>query len=151
MLTALGGTGDGRALLVLGLSGENMTRLMAQEPICLDVDTMFVQLVGGRDEAAITAALRAAGLLQPGPGAAPSSDDDVRSEGVAAVIATGRAGDGRPILQLGLSGDNMRWLMGGEVISLDVGTMGLPPMLVLLLGAQDEASARAALRKRGLL
>jgi hypothetical protein len=53
----------GRPLLILGLSGENMTRLMADEPISidlaeLDLAPMQVLLVGGRTEDEITAQLK---------------------------------------------------------------------------------------------
>lgn len=37
MLKARGQTGDGTPLVVIGLSGENMTRLMAKEPIQFDL------------------------------------------------------------------------------------------------------------------
>lgn len=70
MITAAGSTGDGRPMLLLGLSGENMTRLMAGEPIAVDTDTlglpfaglpsMVVTLVGGRTEDAIAADLHRA-------------------------------------------------------------------------------------------
>lgn len=55
MIKAAGTTGDGRPLLVIGLSGENMTRLMANEPILFDaadlgLPEMRVLIVGGRTE-----------------------------------------------------------------------------------------------------
>lgn len=64
------GTRGGKPMLILGLSGENMTRLMAGEPIMLDtaalgLPEMNVVIVGGRTEDAITADLRAHGLLPP--------------------------------------------------------------------------------------
>lgn len=71
MIKASGRDALGRPLLVLGLSGENMTRLMADEPIRLDTGAlglppMTVLIVGGRTEDAITAKLRQHGLLAPG-------------------------------------------------------------------------------------
>ncbi len=72
MIKAVGATGDGQPLLVLGLSGENMTRLMAKEPIVLDLDTLGlpgvrVLIVGGRTEDDILADLRAHNLLGADP------------------------------------------------------------------------------------
>lgn len=37
MIKATGRTGDGRPFVLLGLSGENVTRLMADEPITVDL------------------------------------------------------------------------------------------------------------------
>lgn len=64
MIKALGRHGDGRPLLLLGLSGENMTRLMAGEPITLAMAGVHILLVGGRDETAISEDLKKHGLLQ---------------------------------------------------------------------------------------
>lgn len=68
MIKATGKTGDGRPMVLLGLSGENVTRLMADEPIRFDLaelglPSMVVVIVGGRTEDAITEKLREAGLL----------------------------------------------------------------------------------------
>lgn len=68
MIKATGKTGDGRPMVLLGLSGENVTRLMADEPIQFDLaelglPPMVVVIVGGRTEDAITEKLREAGLL----------------------------------------------------------------------------------------
>ena len=73
MIKAVGRTGLGLPLLILGLSGENMTRLMADEPISFDLadlglPPMRVVIVGGRTEDAITGQLAAHGLL-PNPAA----------------------------------------------------------------------------------
>jgi hypothetical protein len=72
MIKAVGRTGLGRPLLILGLSGENVTRLMADEPISFDLaelglPPMRVVIVGGRTEDAITEQLAEHGLL-PKPG-----------------------------------------------------------------------------------
>ncbi|MFI5973542.1 hypothetical protein [Streptomyces sp. NPDC051452] len=53
---------SGQAVVVLGLSGENMARLMADEPIVvqlaeLGLKPMKILLMGGRTEADITAQL----------------------------------------------------------------------------------------------
>lgn len=55
MITGRGLDGQGRPLLLIGLSGENMTRLMADEPIVIDaarfgVGEFTVLLMGGRTE-----------------------------------------------------------------------------------------------------
>lgn len=70
MFTAAGHTADKKPLLIVGISGENMTRLMAQEPIRLDLaqhglpDTVLV-LIGGRTEQAMHERLVALGWLPP--------------------------------------------------------------------------------------
>lgn len=71
MLKASGRSGDGRPLVILGLSGENMTRLMADEPIEFDLADLGlpstqVVIVGGRTEDDVAEQLRAHGLLPPG-------------------------------------------------------------------------------------
>ena len=68
MIKALGRTGDGRPLLILGLSGESVTRLMADEPIAFDLAVMGLPacqlgIVGGRSEYAIMDQLRDVGLV----------------------------------------------------------------------------------------
>jgi hypothetical protein len=62
------GLQHGQPLVILGLSGENMTRLMAKEPILFDLAELglpatSVVIVGGRTEADITADLRQHGLI----------------------------------------------------------------------------------------
>ncbi|MET9122987.1 hypothetical protein [Streptomyces sp. NPDC004528] len=62
MIKALLREPNGRAVVVLGLSGENVTRLMADEPIVvqlaeLGLQPMKIVLMGGRTEADITAQL----------------------------------------------------------------------------------------------
>jgi hypothetical protein len=64
------GVHNEKPLLILGLSGENVTRLMAGEPILLDtaplgLPEMSVVVVGGRTEQAILDDLRAHGLIAP--------------------------------------------------------------------------------------
>lgn len=61
MIKATGRSADGTPVLVLGLSGENVARLMAKEPILVSKETMaemgfpsmHVVIVGGRTEEAI--------------------------------------------------------------------------------------------------
>ena len=74
MIKARGRTGDGKPLVILGLSGEAMARLMADEPIQVNLAEMglpacLVVIVGGRTELAITQRLERTGLLPPGSAA----------------------------------------------------------------------------------
>lgn len=68
MIKAAGQTGDGKPLVILGLSGENMTRLMAHEPIRFDLAELglpstVVVIVGGRTENDIADELVEHGLM----------------------------------------------------------------------------------------
>lgn len=60
---------DGRPLLLLGLSGENITRMMADEPVSVDVGKlpgmpqMQVVIIAGKTEDDIADQLRSAGLI----------------------------------------------------------------------------------------
>lgn len=68
MIKARGVDKGGNPLVILGLSGENFTRLMAKEPILFDLSELglpatTVLIVGGRTEDDITADLRQHGLL----------------------------------------------------------------------------------------
>jgi hypothetical protein len=69
-------TEDNQPILILGLSGENVTRLMAHEPISMELATlglpaMKLIIMGGRTEAAIVAELRDKGVLPPDTGSVP--------------------------------------------------------------------------------
>lgn len=61
------GEHNGRPFMLLGLSGENVTRLAAGEPIAFDGDQLGyagkVVIVYGKTEQDITAQLRQHGLL----------------------------------------------------------------------------------------
>lgn len=68
MSKASGRTGDGTPLVVLGLSGENITRLMADEPIWFNLaelgfSSVEVLIVGGRTEDSIVTDLQDAGVI----------------------------------------------------------------------------------------
>ena len=68
VIKALGRTGDGRPLLVLGLDVDNITRMMANEPVTFDLAELGlpacqVMLVAGRTEAVIVSKLAAHGLI----------------------------------------------------------------------------------------
>lgn len=65
MIKASGKTGDGRPFVLLGLSGENVTRIVAGEPIKLNLkdvglDDIEVAIVYGKTESDIVDQLRAA-------------------------------------------------------------------------------------------
>lgn len=72
MIKGAGATGDGQPLLLLGLSEENMARLVAGEPIliraeelvALGVPAMQVVICYGKTESAILKELRAMKLLR---------------------------------------------------------------------------------------
>ncbi len=67
------------------------------------------------------------------------------------IKAAGLTNDGRPLLVLGLSGENVTRLMADEPISIDLSELGLPPMQVIILGGRDEFTITAQLQKAGLL
>lgn len=78
MLKAAGRTGDGRPLLVLGLSKENMTRLAADDPMVLDtaplgLPSMQIVIVYGATEDTIIDRLHNAKLLDLSAEPLPSS------------------------------------------------------------------------------
>jgi hypothetical protein len=68
MIKVAGQLGD-RPFMLLGLSGENVTRLAAGEPIAFDADQLGyagkVIVMYGRTEADIKAQLREHGLVPP--------------------------------------------------------------------------------------
>lgn len=76
MIKGAGQTGDGQPLLLLGLSGENMARLVAGEPILiraeelasLGVPAVQVVICYGKTESAILKELQYFGIAGPGPG-----------------------------------------------------------------------------------
>lgn len=67
------------------------------------------------------------------------------------IKASGRSGDGTPLLLLGLSGENMARLMAGEPIRVDTAAMGLPKMDVIIVGGRTEDSITEDLRAHGLV
>lgn len=74
-----------------------------------------------------------------------------RVDGEGAVIkASGIDGD-RPLMLLGLSGENVARLVAGEPIRFDATEIGLPPCTVVIMYGRTEADIAAALgRKVGL-
>ena len=71
MIQAAGTLANGRRLLIVGLDGENITRLLADEPILVDtarymgLPPMSVWIVGGRDEPQVAARIRAMRVVPP--------------------------------------------------------------------------------------
>lgn len=64
---------DGTPLVVLGLSGENLTRMMADEPIMFSLSEVGLGrgrlvIVAGRTEETITKDLEEAGIIPKGTG-----------------------------------------------------------------------------------
>ncbi len=74
MIKAVGQVKDGVPLVVLGLSSENFTRLLANEPIAIDMaemglPPMQVLIVGRKTEREIAEHLEDIGLFPPGTAA----------------------------------------------------------------------------------
>lgn len=67
------------------------------------------------------------------------------------IKATGRTGDGRPIVLLGLSGENVTRLMAEEPIRFDLAELGLPPTVVVIVGGRTEDAITEKLTKVGLV
>jgi hypothetical protein len=75
MITAAGATGDGKPFLILGIDGENVTRLVAGEPIHVPAERLAamglppIELAVhyGRTQDDILADFRRRGLIPPGP------------------------------------------------------------------------------------
>jgi hypothetical protein len=63
------------------------------------------------------------------------------------IKATGRTGDGRPLLILGLSGENVTRLTAGEPIRFDTASVGLPPCVVLIVYGRTEDAIAADLKR----
>jgi hypothetical protein len=73
VIKARGTAGDGKPVVILGLSGENVARLFAAEPIRLNLADLglpacHVIIMAGKTEEAIAEQLRRGGLLTPGAG-----------------------------------------------------------------------------------
>jgi hypothetical protein len=54
------------------------------------------------------------------------------------IKATGRAGDGRPLLVLGLSGENVTRLTAGEPMSLDLRDVGMRLHVLVVYGRTED-------------
>ncbi|OGD26883.1 MAG: hypothetical protein A2V57_01160 [Candidatus Aminicenantes bacterium RBG_19FT_COMBO_65_30] len=67
------------------------------------------------------------------------------------IKASGKAGDGTPLLVIGLSGENFTRLLADEPIVFDTATMGLPSMRILILGGHVEDDIVSTLVVTGLL
>jgi hypothetical protein len=62
------------------------------------------------------------------------------------IKASGES-DGIPLLLIGLTGENMTRLMCDEPIRIDAASIGLPNMVVLIVGGCSEESIKADLMK----
>jgi hypothetical protein len=67
------------------------------------------------------------------------------------VIKASGMANGRPLVLIGLSGENMARLMSDEPIRFDLAELGLPPTVVLIVGGRTEDDIAANLREVGLL
>lgn len=67
------------------------------------------------------------------------------------IKAAGQAGDGTPLLILGLSAENMARLLSDQPISFDLAELGLPPARVVIVGGQTEEIITGQLTGHGLL
>jgi hypothetical protein len=79
VIKACGRDSAGRPVIFLGLTGENMTRLMADEPIRVDLADLggpacVVVLIGGRTERAITEQFESRGMVPAGAAAKLAGD-----------------------------------------------------------------------------
>jgi hypothetical protein len=66
------------------------------------------------------------------------------------LSAAGRLG-GKPLLVLGLSGENVARLYAAEPIIVDAAELGLPALQVMLLAGRDEHTLLQQLRSHGLV
>jgi hypothetical protein len=66
------------------------------------------------------------------------------------IKATGRM-DGKPLVLIGLSGENMARLMADEPIRFNLADLGMPPTVVLIVGGRTEDDIANRLRAAGLL
>lgn len=57
--------------------------------------------------------------------------------------------DGRPLVILGLSGENVTRIVAGEPLVVDMAEMGLPPMEVAIIYGRTEQAILENLRKDG--
>lgn len=67
------------------------------------------------------------------------------------IKAAGRTGDGKPLVILGLSGENMTRLMAHEPIRFDLAELGLPPAVVVIVGGRTENDIAGELVEHGLM
>ena len=71
MIQAHGKTGDGRPLMFIGLSEESVARLMADQPLQVDLERLglghgVIVIVGGITENAILEQFRSSGVMPAG-------------------------------------------------------------------------------------
>lgn len=69
------------------------------------------------------------------------------------IKAAGSAGDGTPLLLLGLADENLRRLRAGEPVHIraaDLALMGLPGIELVITHGKDEAAVLTALSAHGV-
>lgn len=64
------------------------------------------------------------------------------------IKARGRTGDGRPVVLLGLSGENVARLVADEPIVFDLAQLGLGPCRVVILYGRTEEEIAGWLERR---
>ena len=62
MIRATGRDKDGNPIFLLGLSGENITRLVAGEPIAIEMAGVKISIIYGKTEEDILKDLKKAGI-----------------------------------------------------------------------------------------
>lgn len=67
------------------------------------------------------------------------------------IKATGRTGDGDALLLLGLSRANTERLLNGDPIKVYGQDIGMPSLVVVIVGGETEAAIQADLTEHGLL
>lgn len=67
------------------------------------------------------------------------------------IKATGRIGDGDALLLLGLSRRNVERLLAGQPMKIYGQDVGMPGLVVVIVGGDTEESIQAELTRTGLL
>jgi hypothetical protein len=67
------------------------------------------------------------------------------------IKAVGTTPDGKPVLLLGLSGENLTRLMADQPIKFNIGQLGLPDIEVLIVGGPTESDIVKKLTDTGLI
>lgn len=66
------------------------------------------------------------------------------------IKASGRTGDGRPLMVIGLSGENVTRLAAAEPILFDAAEVGLPPLAVVILYGRTEQDIADEIQAHGV-
>lgn len=137
MLKAAGHDGDGQ-VLILGVDGENLTRLIAGEPMMVNaaevgLPQMWVLLTGG------TSVEQMAGDLRPAMTDPPRNKVEIEDSD-AGVTGTGTY-CGQPLLIVGITPDLARSMTADElVLAVEAGKMGMPVAKVTVLAGRTHVA-----------